>query len=217
MAVFQPGERALRHIKLALFLLCLAPLARLVVLGFNRGLGANPIEFVTHSTGTWTLVFLCMTLAVTPLRRLSGWAWLVRLRRMLGLYAFFYATLHFITYIWLDQFFDVAEIVKDVVKRPFITVGFAAFVLLIPLAVTSTNAMVRRLGGRRWQRLHRLVYGIGVAGVVHYWWLVKADITEPAIYASVLTVLLGMRLLNAARGWRFPPGPGRSAAAAARD
>lgn len=182
-----------RLAKPLLFLACLIPLARLVALAFTDGLGANPIEFVTRSTGTWTLVFLLITLSVTPLRRLAGRAALLRFRRMLGLFAFFYACLHFTTYIWWDQFFDWAEIIKDVTKRPFITMGFAAFLLLVPLAITSTNAMMRRLG-RRWQRLHRAVYFIAAAGVVHYWWLVKKDFTQPAIYGIVLTVLLGYRV-----------------------
>ena len=172
-------------------------------------MGANPIEFITRSTGTWTLVGLLITLSVTPLRRLTGRADLIRLRRMLGLFAFFYACLHFTTYIWLDQFFEPAAIAKDIVKRPFITVGFTAFVLLIPLAATSTNAMMRRLG-RRWQQLHRLIYPIALLGVVHYLWLVKKDLTEPLIYGAVLAVLLAMRLpsgvaaLQAARNRLVP-------------
>lgn len=182
-----------RHTKPLLFLICLLPLVRLLYLGFSGGLGANPIEFITRSTGTWTLVGLLLTLAITPLRRLTGRNELVRYRRMLGLFAFLYACLHFVTYIWLDQFFDLAGILKDIYKRPFITVGFAAFLLLLPLAITSTNAMMRRLG-RRWQPLHRLVYLIGVLGVVHYLWLVKKDLTQPLIYAGVLLVLLGLRL-----------------------
>ena len=180
-------------LKALTFLLCLIPLARLGWLGMSDGLGANPIEFITRSTGTWTLVFLMITLSVTPLRRITGWNGLIRFRRMLGLFAFFYVCLHFTTYIWLDQFFDWTEIVKDVIKRPFITVGFVSFVLLIPLAVTSTNAMQRRLK-RRWQLLHRLVYLIAIGGVVHYWWLVKKDITQPVLYALVLAALLGFRL-----------------------
>lgn len=183
----------LRAPKFWLFLVCLVPLGRLVWLGTSGGLGANPIEFITRSTGTWTLVGLMLTLSVTPLRRLTGWSQLVRYRRMLGLFAFFYACLHFVTYVWLDQFFDPAAIARDIVKRPFVTVGFAAFVLLIPLAATSTHAMIRRLG-RRWQQLHRLVYVIGMLGVTHYLWLVKKDITEPLIYGTVLAVLLLMRL-----------------------
>ena len=182
-------------IKALLFLLCLVPLARLIVLGANDALGANPIEFITRSTGTWTLVFLLVTLSVTPLRKIFNQPALIKLRRMFGLFAFFYVCLHFTTYIWLDQFFDAGEIAKDIVKRPFITVGFLAFVLLIPLAATSNNAAIKRLGARRWQRLHRLVYPIGILGVVHYWWLVKKDLTQPIIYASILAVLLGYRLL----------------------
>ncbi len=192
----------LRNPKTWLFVLCLLPLARLIVLGVTGGLGANPIEFITHSTGTWTLVGLLVTLSITPLRRMTGRASLLRYRRMLGLFAFFYACLHFVTYVWLDQFFDLEAILKDVVKRPFITVGFAAFVLLIPLAATSTHAMMRRLG-RRWQQLHRLVYAIAVFGVLHYLWLVKKDVTQPLIYGGVLALLLLMRLpwKSIARKW----------------
>ena len=181
-------------IKSVIFVACLIPLARLVWLAFQGNLSANPIEFITRSLGTWTLVFLLITLSVTPLRKLLNQPWLIKLRRMLGLFAFFYASLHFVTYIWLDQFFDLQAIYKDVIKRPFITVGFASFLLLIPLAVTSTNNMVRRLGGKRWQKLHRLVYLIAIGGVVHYWWLVKKDITQPVIYAAVLAILLSYRI-----------------------
>jgi len=181
---------AVRRLKAALFVACLYPLARLVWLGFDDGLSANPVEFITRSTGTWTLVALCITLGITPLRRLTGWHWLVRLRRMFGLYAFFYACLHFTTYLWLDQFFDLAGIIKDIIKRPFITVGFLAFVLMIPLAATSSDGMIRRLGGKNWQRLHRTVYIIAACAVVHYWWLVKKDITQPLIYALVVAALL---------------------------
>ena len=195
MALRNPAPRVIVWTKAGLFVLALLPLARLVWLGFTGGLGANPIEFITHSTGTWTLVGLLATLSITPLRKLSGWNWLLRLRRMLGLFAFFYASLHFTTYIWLDQFFDLHAVFKDVIKRPFITVGFLAFVLLIPLAVTSTNAMVKRLGGKSWQRLHRLVYAIAILGVLHYWWLVKKDLTQPLIYALILAALLAYRVL----------------------
>lgn len=202
----------LRKPKLWIALLCLLPLGRLIALGLSGGLGANPIEFITRSTGTWTLVGLLVTLSVTPLRRLTGRTDLVRYRRMLGLFTFFYASLHFVTYIWLDQFFDPAAIARDIVKRPFITVGFSAFVLLIPLAVTSTHAMMRRLG-RRWQHLHRLVYAIALLGVIHYLWLVKKDLTEPLLYGGVLALLLALRLpwsvavLNAAsRRWRQAAG-----------
>ena len=183
----------LRNPKLWVFALCLVPLARLIALGGSGGLGANPIEFITRSTGTWTLVGLILTLSITPLRRLSGRADLLRYRRMLGLFSFFYACLHFITYIWLDQFFDLGAVARDIVKRPFITVGFAAFILLIPLAATSTHAMMRRLG-RRWQLLHRLVYAIALLAVVHYLWLVKKDLTEPLIYGIVVGILLALRL-----------------------
>lgn len=179
--------------KAAVWLLCLTPLSRLAYLGLSGGLGANPIEFITHSTGTWTLVGLLATLAITPLRSLSGLGWLIRFRRLFGLFAFFYACLHFTTYIWLDQFFDPASIARDIIKRPFITVGFAAFMLLIPLAATSNQRMMKKLG-RNWQRLHRLVYVIAGLGVVHYWWLVKKDISQPLIYACVLVILLAMRL-----------------------
>lgn len=193
--VRNPSAGAIRAIKAVVFALALLPFARLVGGFFLDRLGVNPIETITRSTGTWTLVFLLITLTVTPLRRITGWNWLLRLRRMLGLFAFFYVCLHFTTYIWLDQFFDWRGIVKDIAKRPFITVGFSAFVLLIPLAATSTNAMVKRLGAARWLALHKLVYLIGMLGVVHYWWLVKKDITQPAIYGAVLAVLLGYRLV----------------------
>jgi sulfoxide reductase heme-binding subunit YedZ len=184
------------QLKAALFLASLIPLIRLGWYGYSSQLGANPIEFITRSLGTWTLVFLLITLSITPLRKLSGWSWLIKLRRMAGLFAFFYALLHFITYIWLDQFFDLHDIYKDVIKRPFITIGFAAFILLIPLAITSTNAMIKRLGGKRWLLLHRLIYLIAVFGVLHYWWLVKKDITQPLIYSAVLATLLAYRIVT---------------------
>jgi sulfoxide reductase heme-binding subunit YedZ len=193
-----PRSGQLATIKVALFVLCLVPLARLVYGGITNVLGANPIETITRSTGWWTLFLLMATLMVTPLRKVTGANWLLRLRRMLGLFAFFYACVHFTTFIWFDHWFDVAEIVKDVIKRPFVTVGFAAFVLLLPLAFTSTNAMVRRLG-RNWQRLHRLVYAIAILGVVHFWWLVKRDLTEPIVFSAVLAALLGTRLYWRAR------------------
>ena len=183
----------LRNPRAWVALLCLLPLLRLVGLGFSGELGANPIEFITRSTGTWTLVGLLVTLSVTPLRRLTGRADLVRYRRMLGLFAFFYACLHFVTYVWLDQFFDPAAIARDIVKRPFITVGFTAFVLLLPLAMTSTHAMMRRLG-RHWQQLHRLIYVIALLGVIHFMWLVKKDLTEPLIFGAMLALLLALRL-----------------------
>lgn len=186
--------RSIAYLKALLFLLCLTPLAYYGWGVWQDSLGANPIETLTRGLGTWTLNFLLITLAVTPLRRLSGWNWLIRLRRMLGLFVFFYVCLHLTTYLWLDQFFDWTAIAKDILKRPFITAGMAAFLLLIPLAATSTNAMVRRLGGRRWQALHRSIYPIGIIAVLHYWWLVKADTTQPAIYALILAALLGARV-----------------------
>ena len=185
------------RLKIATFLLALYPLIRLLIFAATDNLGANPIEFITRSTGTWTLVGLMLTLTITPLRKITGWNSLLRIRRMLGLFSFFYASLHFITYIWLDQFFDFGAIIHDIYKRPFITVGFSAFILLIPLAVTSSNAMIRRLGAKRWQQLHKLVYLIAVLGVLHYVWLVKKDLTQPLIYAGVLMLLLGWRLWHA--------------------
>lgn len=192
---FNLTPRKLSAFKITLFLVCLLPLARLGWGLWSEQLGANPIEFITRSLGTWTLNFLLITLTVSPLRKLTGWHWLLRLRRMLGLFAFFYVVLHLTTYLWLDQFFDWAAILKDILKRPFITVGMSAFVLLVPLAVTSNQAMIRRLGGRRWQQLHRAIYAIAIFGVVHYWWLVKKDVTLPALYAVLLAVLLGIRAL----------------------
>jgi sulfoxide reductase heme-binding subunit YedZ len=186
----------LRLIKLALFLAALIPLARLGWKALHDGLGANPIEVITHSTGDWTLILVLTTLSITPLRRITHQYWLIGVRRMIGLFAFFYGTLHFLTYIWLDKFFDLHEMWKDIAKRPFITVGFSAFVLLIPLAVTSTAGWIRRLGGRNWQRLHRLIYLTGILGVVHYWWLVKADVRKPEAYAIVLGILLLYRVVT---------------------
>jgi len=181
--------------KTFIWVACLTPLLRLGWKGLTGGLGANPIEFITLSTGTWTLVFLLATLAITPLRRLSGQSWLIRFRRLVGLFSFFYGVLHFITYVWLDKFFDVQDMIKDVAKRPFITAGFLAFLLLVPLAATSTAGAIRWMGGRRWQLLHRLIYVSGVSAVVHFWWKVKADVRKPAIYAAVLGILLGLRLV----------------------
>ena len=194
VALRSPSPQRINQIKALVFVLCLLPLAWLSWRFMHDDLGANPIEAITRGTGDWVLRFLLITLAVTPLRKLSGWHWLVRLRRMLGLYAFFYSLLHLTTYVWLDQFFDWPAILKDIIKRPFITIGFAAVVLMLPLAITSTNAMIRWLGGKRWQLLHRLVYAVGICGVIHYWWLVKRDVREPLIYAAILAVLLGYRL-----------------------
>ena len=189
------SERRVRTLKAGVYALSLAPLAWLVYGVVADALGANPIDVVTDETGTWTLRFLVLTLLVTPLRRWTGWNWLVRFRRMLGLFAFFYGSLHFLTYIWLDQFFALDDIAADIMKRPVITVGLLAFLTMVPLAVTSTAGWSRRLGGRRWNLLHRLVYIAAMAGVVHYWWLVKADVSRPVRYAVIVGILL------AARAW----------------
>ncbi len=194
MPIKNLDNRALSRVKALVFLLALLPLAKLAIAAYWDNLGANPIEKITHVTGYWTLTFLLISLAVTPLRRLSGWLWLMRLRRMLGLFAFFYAALHFSTYLVLDQFFDWDAIGKDIVKRPYISIGFGAFVMLIPLAVSSSDAMIRRLGGKCWRVLHSLVYPCAIAGVVHFCWLVKKDLTRPIIFAAFLGLLLGMRL-----------------------
>jgi methionine sulfoxide reductase heme-binding subunit len=182
-----------RVVKPVIFVAGLIPLGQLMYYAWTDNLTANPIEFITHFTGDWILIFLLATLSITPLRKLSGWNGLIKFRRMLGLFAFFYAVLHFSTYMVLDHFFDFQAIVKDVIKRPYVTVGFTGFVLLIPLAITSTAAMIRRLG-KRWQQLHRLVYVAAIAGVVHFYWLVKADIRRPVQYGAVLFLLLGYRL-----------------------
>ncbi|WP_068803616.1 protein-methionine-sulfoxide reductase heme-binding subunit MsrQ [Thauera phenolivorans] len=188
-----PSAAQLAAIKLAVFLLCLLPAAQLALGWRADALGANPIETITRASGEWTLRLLLITLCVTPLRRLTGLHWLLRLRRMLGLFAFAYGTAHFVTYLWLDQFFDWRSIAADILDRPFITVGFAAFVLLLPLAATSNAFAIRRLGGKRWQALQRSVYAIAIMGVIHFWWLVKADVLEPLVYALILAALLGAR------------------------
>jgi methionine sulfoxide reductase heme-binding subunit len=187
----------IRWLKPLVFLSCLAPLARLAWKGYAGNLGANPIEVITRSTGDWALIFLLVTLSVTPLRKVTDQLWLIRFRRMFGLFSFFYVTLHFLTYIWLDKFFDMHEMLVDIAKRKFITVGFTGFMLLIPLAITSTSGWIRRLGGRRWNRLHQLIYLAAIAGVTHYYWRVKADVRKPLQYAAVLSLLLGYRLVIA--------------------
>ena len=184
----------LRWIKPVLFLACLCPLARLAWKGLHGMLGANPIEVITHSTGDWTLTFLMVTLSITPLRKLTRQYWLIDLRRMFGLYAFFYGCLHLTTYVWLDKFFAVHEMLADIAKRRFITMGMTAFTLMIPLALTSTKGWIRRLGGKRWQVLHRLIYFSALAGVIHYIWLVKADLHKPLEFATVLGVLVLYRV-----------------------
>ncbi len=180
--------------KVVVFAVCLAPLALLGWAAYNNQLGANPIEYITHATGDWTLRFLCITLAITPLRKLLKLPDLIRFRRMLGLFAFFYGCLHLTTYVWLDKFFDWQEIVKDIAKRPFITAGFTSWILMLPLAVTSTTGWIRRLGGKRWRTLHRAVYFSAIAGVVHYYWLVKSDVRKPLMYGSIVGVLLFLRV-----------------------
>lgn len=195
-------------LKLLLFAACASPAVQLAYEAYTGNLGVNPIEYITRFTGSWSLIILIASLAVTPLRRLTGKNDLIKVRRMLGLFAFFYAALHFATYMGLDLFFDFGAIGKDIIKRPYITVGFLAFLIMVPLAATSTAGMIRRLG-KRWQLLHRLVYVAAIAGVIHFYWLVKADITRPAQYGAVLALLLGYRLLIK---WRTD----RKAAASAR-
>jgi len=205
-----PTPRQLTLIKATLFALALLPLARMAWLTVSGQL-VEPLEFITRGSGDWVLYFLCITLALTPLRRLSGWNWLIKLRRMAGLYAFFYACLHFLAFLWFDHFFDLAEMFRDVLKRPFIAVGFSAFLLLIPLAATSTSGMQRRLGGKRWQRLHRLIYLIAPLGILHFWWMKagKNDFAEPIVFGLVVALLLGLRL-----AWRRPKAkPARVSAA----
>ena len=182
-------------LKVVVFPLCLVPLALLTWNAAQGNLGANPIETITHSTGDWTIRFLLITLAITPLRKFTRQPWLIRFRRMFGLFAFFYACLHFMTYIWLDQGFDVHSMAKDVYKRPFITIGFTAFMLLVPLAVTSTRKMIQRLSGKNWQWLHRLIYVSAAAGIIHFSWAMKKDIHRPIEYGLVLGVLLGYRVV----------------------
>lgn len=194
-----------RWTKAAVFLACLGPLGLLVWEGFNGGLGANPVEFIEHATGDWTLRFLAITLAISPLRKILGLPHLICFRRMLGLFAFFYACLHFSFYIGIDQMLDLHDVWKDVLMRRYITVGFTGFVLLIPLAITSTAGWIRKLGGRRWQMLHRAIYLSAVAGVIHYYWLVKSDVHKPLEYAGVISILLGWRL------YVWVSGPGRRA------
>lgn len=201
-----------RAFKGLVFAASLLPFLRLVGAAFFNwfgGLGANPIELLTRSTGTWTLVFLCLTLSVTPLRKMTGFTQLLQLRRMLGLFTFFYVCLHFTTYLWFDQWFSFSSIVKDVIKRPFITAGFLAFLLLIPLALTSTNKMMRRLG-RNWVKLHQLIYLIAPIAVAHYWWhkAGKNALSEPMIFAFVVTLLLVYRLFAK---WKVKASPTRKA------
>jgi len=188
--------------KVAIFIFCLMPFGDLVWRIIKSDLGANPVEYLQHATGDWTIRFLVFTLSITPFRKLLRLPDLIRFRRMLGLLAFFYVSLHFLTYLGPDQSFDLSAMWKDVAKRPFITVGFAAFVLLIPLAITSTTGWIRRLGGKRWQLLHRSIYVAAVCGVIHYYWLVKSDVRKPVFYGALVGILLLWRLGN----WFFKKG-----------
>ena len=190
------APRQLLWAKWILFSLSLLPLLRLIALGVQDRLTANPIEFITRATGDWTLYFLCLTLTVTPLRRFTGINELIRFRRMLGLFTFFYASLHFLTFIWFDHFFDLAEMMRDILKRPFITMGFAAFVLLVPLALTSNDLMLRKLG-RYWSALHRLIYPIAIVALLHFWWMRagKNNFSEPLVMGMVVALLLALRLI----------------------
>lgn len=191
---------SIRHFgRVALCIACLTPVVWLAGLAFTGNLSANPIQDITEQTGAWSLRFILMTLCITPLRGLTGWNEVIRYRRMLGLFAFFYGFLHFLTYAWLDQFFALINIVQDVYKRPFIAAGFSSFVLMIPLAITSTKKWISRLGGKRWQLLHRLTYVSAIAAVAHYLWLVKADARRPMAYAFLLSILLGVRVLKSRR------------------
>lgn len=194
-----------RFVKAIIFVNSLVPVALLAWDAARGNLGANPLEYATRTTGMLTLIFLMMSLAVTPLRKITGWNWLGMNRRVLGLYAFFYGALHFLTYIWFDRFFNLKSTLGDVVQRPFIAIGFASFLIMIPLALTSTNSMVKRLGGRRWNRLHKAVYLAAILGATHYWMLVKSDIRLPVTFALVLALLLGYRIFAANRATKSEP------------
>jgi methionine sulfoxide reductase heme-binding subunit len=185
-----------RWTKAVLFLVCLVPLGILIWEAFTGGLGANPTQFMEHATGDWTLRFVAITLSITPLRKLLKQPQLIRFRRMLGLFAFFYGCCHFAIYLTFDQVFDLHGIWADIAKRRYITVGFTGFVLMIPLAITSTAGWIRRLGGKRWALLHRAIYATAIAGVIHFWWLVKSDIHLPLEYAVVIAILLGWRIFD---------------------
>jgi sulfoxide reductase heme-binding subunit YedZ len=189
-----PSQTLVRVLKVTVFIACLGPIGVLLWKGFHENLGANPVDVITRSTGKWTLTFLLITLSITPLRKLASAPWLVRFRRMLGLFAFFYGTLHLTTYVWLDKSFDVSAMLHDIVKRRFITAGMTAWSLMLPLALTSTAGWIRRMGGRRWQKLHRLIYFSAAAGVIHFIWLVKADLRRPFTYGAILLGLLAFRL-----------------------
>lgn len=189
-----------RWTKVIAFLLGLAPAGYLGWRFYQQDLTANPLEYITHFTGDWAIRLIALTLAITPLRKLLRTPDLIRFRRMVGLFAFFYASLHFLAYLWLDRLFDFQDLAKDIAKRPFITAGFLGFVLMLPLAVTSTAGWIRRMGGRRWQQLHRLIYLAAIAAVVHYYWLVKSDVRDPLLYAAIIGILLIYRIAVWARG-----------------
>ena len=197
MRLLKPDSKQFKIIKAGLFLLACVPFLRLIIFAYLDQLGANPLEAITRNTGDWTLYMLCITLSITPLRRLSGWNWLLAMRRMLGLFTFFYASLHFLAFYWFDHFFDVQAMLIDVLKRPFIAMGFATFLLLLPLAVTSTNRMMRRLV-KRWKTLHQLIYLIILTGLVHFWWMRagKQNFAQPLLITVIAVVLLGSRLVT---------------------
>lgn len=197
MRLLKPDSKQFKIIKAGLFLLACVPFVRLIIFAYLDQLGANPLEAITRNTGDWTLYMLCITLSITPLRRLSGWNWLLAMRRMLGLFTFFYASLHFLAFYWFDHFFDVQAMLIDVLKRPFIAMGFATFLLLLPLAVTSTNSMMRRLG-KRWKTLHQLIYLIILTGLVHFWWMRagKQNFAQPLLITVIAVVLLGSRVVT---------------------
>ena len=197
MRLLKPDSKQFKIIKAGLFLLACVPFLRLIIFAYLDQLGANPLEAITRNTGDWTLYMLCITLSITPLRRLSGWSWLLAMRRMLGLFTFFYASLHFLAFYWFDHFFDVQAMLIDVLKRPFIAMGFATFLLLLPLAITSTNSMMRRLG-KRWKTLHQLIYLIILTGLVHFWWMRagKQNFAQPLLITVIAVVLLGSRVVT---------------------
>ncbi len=195
--MLKPDSKQFKVIKAGLFLLACVPFLRLFIFAYLDQLGANPLEAITRNTGDWTLYLLCITLSITPLRRLTGWTWLIALRRMMGLFTFFYASLHFLAFLWFDHFFDVQAMLLDVVKRPFIAMGFATFLLLLPLAITSTNSMMRKLG-KRWKTLHQLIYLIIIMGLLHFWWMRagKQNFAQPLLITVIALVLLGSRLVT---------------------
>jgi len=197
MRLLKPDSKQFKIIKAGLFLLACIPFLQLIIFAYLDQLGANPLEAITRNTGDWTLYMLCITLSITPLRRLSGWNWLLAMRRMLGLFTFFYANLHFLAFYWFDHFFDVQAMLIDVLKRPFIAMGFATFLLLLPLAITSTNSMMRKLG-KRWKILHQLIYLIILTGLVHFWWMRagKQNFAQPLLITVIAVVLLGSRVVT---------------------